>query len=234
MFLSMYYGGTDIIQIVLILGALAITGFASLYIKINYSKFKQVLVKKKYTGFDTAREILDSNGLSDVLILEVQGELSDHYDPKKKVVSLSTDIYHGTSIASVAVAAHECGHALQDKEGYSFLKIRHTLIPFVKFSSIAGYIAIMISLIAGILDLLWVGIALECVILLFQVVTLPVEFNASSRALKQIEKLKIVEKEEKDGFRKMLTSAALTYVASVLSAVMQILRLILIANDRRR
>ena len=234
MFLSMYYGGTDIIQIVIILGALAITGLASLYIKINYNKYKQVLVKKKYSGFDTAREILDNNGLSDVLILEVQGQLTDHYDHKKKVVSLSTDIYHGTSIASVAVAAHECGHAIQDKEGYSFWKIRHTLIPFVKFSSIAGYIAIMISLIAGILDLLWVGIALECVILLFQLVTLPVEFNASSRALKQIEKLHIVEKEEKDGCRKMLTSAALTYVASVVSALAQILRLVLIANDRRR
>ena len=234
MFLTIYYGAADITQILLILGALAITGLASLYIKINYKKYKEVLVKKKYTGFDTAREILDKNGLNDILILEVQGELTDHYDPKKKVVSLSTDIYHGSSIASVAVAAHECGHALQDKEGYTFLKIRHTLIPFVKFSSIAGYIAIAISLLAGILDLLWVGIALECVILLFQLVTLPVEFNASNRALKQIEKLGLVEKNEKDGCKKMLTSAALTYVASVLSAVAQILRLVLIGSSRRR
>ena len=234
MFLTIYYGAADITQILLILGALAITGLASLYIKINYKKYKEILVKKKYTGFDTAREILDKNGLTDVLILEVQGELTDHYDPKKKVVSLSTDIYHGSSIASVAVAAHECGHALQDKEGYTFLKIRHTLIPFVKFSSIAGYIAIAISLLAGILDLLWVGIALECVILLFQLVTLPVEFNASNRALKQIEKLGLVEKNEKDGCKKMLTSAALTYVASVLSAVAQILRLVLIGSSRRR
>ena len=179
---------TGVVEIVLILGALAISGFASIYIKSNYNKYKEVLNRKKYSGFDTAREILDKNGLNEILILEVQGELTDHYDPKKKVVSLSTDIYHGTSIASVAVAAHECGHALQDKEGYTFLKIRHTLIPFVKFSSIAGYIAIAISLIAGILNLLWIGIALECVILLFQLVTLPVEFNASSRALKQIEK----------------------------------------------
>ena len=233
MFLTGYYGAADVTQIVLILGALAITGLASLYIKINYNKFKEVLVKKKYTGFDTAREILDKNGLSDVLILEVQGELTDHYDPKKKVVSLSTDIYHGTSIASVAVAAHECGHALQDKEGYSFLKLRHTLIPFVKFSSIAGYIAIAISILAGILDLLWVGIALECVILLFQIITLPVEFNASSRALTQIENLNIVEKDEKEGCKKMLTSAALTYVASVLSALAQIFRLVLIGSRRR-
>lgn len=232
--MNLVYLHTDIIQIVLILGALAITGFASLYIRINYKKYKEVANKKKYSGLDTAREILDNNGLKDVLILEVQGELTDHYDPTKKIVSLSTDVYHGTSIASVAVAAHECGHAIQDKEGYSFLKIRHTLIPLVKFSSIAGYIAIMISLIAGILDLLWIGIALECVILLFQLITLPVEFNASNRALKQIEKLNIVDKEEKEGCKKMLTSAALTYVASVLSAVMQILRLILIANDRRR
>ena len=233
MILMVYYGAADVTQILLIIGALAITGLASLYIKVNYNRYKEVLVKKKYTGFDTAREILDKNGLSDVLILEVQGELTDHYDPKKKVVSLSTDIYHGASIASVAVAAHECGHALQDKEGYTFLRIRHTLIPVVKFSSIAGYIAIAISILAGILDLLWVGIALECVILLFQLVTLPVEFNASSRALKQIENLNIVEKDEKEGCRKMLTSAALTYVASVLSAVAQILRLVLIGNRRR-
>ena len=232
MFLAYYYGGS-IVEILLIVGALAISGLASLYIKINYNKYKEIQNKKKYSGFDTAREILDNNGLKDVLILEVQGELTDHYDPKKKVVSLSTDIYHGTSIASVAVAAHECGHAIQDKEGYNFLKIRHTLIPFVKFSSIAGYIAIAISFIAGILDLLWIGVALECVILLFQLVTLPVEFNASSRALKQIEKLGIVEKDEKEGCKKMLTSAALTYVASVLSAVAQVLRLVLMANRRR-
>ena len=232
MYLAINLGG-DLIQILLILGALAITGFASLYIKSNYKKYREILVNKKYSGFDTAREILDNNGLKDVLILEVQGELTDHYDPKKKIVSLSTDIYHGTSIASVAVAAHECGHAIQDKEGYSFLRIRHTLIPFVRFSSIAGYIAIVISLIAGILDLLWIGIALECVILLFQVITLPVEFNASKRALVQIEKLGLVEKNEKEGCKKMLTSAALTYVASVLSAVMQILRLVLMGSRRR-
>ena len=232
--MNLVYLHTDIIQIVLILGALAITGFASLYIKSNYKKYKEVSNKKKYSGLDTAREILDNNGLKDVLILEVQGELTDHYDPKKKVVSLSTDIYHGTSIASIAVAAHECGHAIQDKEGYSFLKIRHTLIPLVKFSSIAGYIAIMISILAGILNLLWIGIALECVILFFQIITLPVEFNASNRALKQIEKLGIVEKDEKEGCKKMLTSAALTYVASVLSAVMQIVRLVLMGNSRRR
>ena len=227
-----YYGG-DMIQILLIIGALAITGLSSLYIKSNYKKYKEISVKKKYTGFDTAREILDKNGLSEVLILEVQGELTDHYDPKKKIVSLSTDIYHGDSIASVAVAAHECGHAIQDKEGYTFLKIRHTLIPLVKFSSIAGYIAIAISLIAGLVNLLWIGVALECVILIFQLITLPVEFNASNRALKQIEKLSIVEKSEKEGCKKMLTSAALTYVAGVLSALAQVIRLALMGSRRR-
>ena len=229
----LYYFGGDITQILLILGALAISGFASLYIKSNYKKYKEVQNKKNYSGLDTAREILDANGLKDVLILEVQGELTDHYDPKKKVVSLSTEIYHGKSIASVSVAAHECGHAIQDKEGYAFLKIRHTLIPLVNFSSVAGYIAILISIIAGIVDLLWIGIALECVILLFQLITLPVEFNASSRALKQIEKLGIVEPKEKEGCKKMLTSAALTYVASVLTAVAQVIRLVLMADRRR-
>ncbi len=228
------YLHADAIQIVLIFGALIITGLASLYIRSNYNKYKEISCKKKYTGFDTAREILDNNGLKDVLILEVKGNLTDHYDPKKKIVSLSTDIYHGSSIASVAVAAHECGHAIQDKEGYTFLKIRHTLIPLVNLSSTVGYIVIIIGLLANIVNLLWIGIILECVILLFQLITLPVEFNASSRALKQIEKLDIVDKSEKEGCKKMLTSAALTYIAGVLSAVMQIVRLVLMANDRRR
>ena len=135
MLTSINFGG-NILQIILIVGALIITGGASLYIKANYRKNKEILTKKKYTGFDTAREILDSNGLKDVLILEVQGELE--------------------------VAAHECGHAIQDKECYSFLRLRHALIPFVKFSSIAGYVAIAISLLAGLLKLLWIGIILEC------------------------------------------------------------------------
>jgi Zn-dependent membrane protease YugP len=220
------------IQILLIIGALAITTIASLYIRSNYRKYKEIKSKKNYTGFDTARDILDKNGLKDVLILEVQGELTDHYDPSRKVVRLSTDIYHGTSVASSSVAAHECGHAVQDKENYFFLKFRSTLVPLANISSKLGYGAIVIGLIFGIMDLAWIGIALEMVILLFQLITLPVEINASKRAGEFLKKEALIEKSEQIGSRKMLNAAALTYVASLVSTLLQVLRLVLIVASR--
>ena len=228
----MTYLGGDLLSTILILGSVIVTGAASAYININYSKYKKVELKKKKTGFDVARQILDKNGLSNVLILETQGELSDHYDPSKKVVKLSHDIYHGTTIAACSVAAHECGHAIQDKEGYTFLVFCNKIVPLVNFSSKAGYIAIMAGLLLSFSNLIWIGVALEVVILLFQLVTLPVEFNASSRALTHLEQMGIVDNSELSGSKKMLTSAALTYVAGVFSAVIQLLRLVLVARSR--
>lgn len=222
----------DLISIILIVVATLITGGASVYIKANYNKYKQVDVSSKKSGFDTAREILDKNGLSNVLILETQGELSDHYDPSKKVVKLSHDIYHGTTIAAVSVASHECGHAIQDKEGYTFLRFRNKIVPLVNFSSKIGYIAIMAGVLLSLVNLVWIGIAFEVIILLFQLATLPVEFNASSRALKLIKDYGIVNKDEHSGSKKMLTSAALTYVAGVLSTLMEIFRLVLMFTGR--
>ena len=228
----MTYLGGDLLSTILILGSVIVTGAASAYININYSKYKKVELKKKKTGFDVARQILDKNGLSNVLILETQGELSDHYDPSKKVVKLSHDIYHGTTIAACSVAAHECGHAIQDKDGYTFLVFRNKIVPLVNFSSKTGYIAIMAGLLLSFSNLIWIGVALEVVILLFQLVTLPVEFNASSRALTHLEQMGIVDNSELSGSKKMLTSAALTYVAGVFSAVIQLLRLVLVARSR--
>lgn len=224
----------DLISMILIIGAALITSAAQAYISLNYRKYKQVLVKSGKSGFDVAREILDRNGLSKVMILETQGELTDHYDPSKKVVKLSHDIYNGKTIAAVSVASHECGHAIQDKNGYTFLKFRNSIVPLVNFSSKLGYIAIMAGLMLGLLKLFWVGIAFELVILLFQLITLPVEFNASSRALKLIKEYGIVTENEHSGAKKMLTSAALTYVAGVLSAITEILRLLLMAVGRDR
>ena len=225
----------NLIYIAFIVGTLLITGGAQAYISVNYRKYKQISVKSRKSGYDVAREILDKNGLSKVLIVETQGELTDHYDPSKKVVKLSHDIYHGETIAAVSVASHECGHAIQDKNGYAFLRFRNSIVPLVNLASKAGYVVIMIGILATITKLIWVGIALESVILLFQLVTLPVEFNASSRALKLIKEYKIVTDDEHSGAKKMLTSAALTYVAGVLAAIMDILRLILMytGNDRR-
>ncbi len=224
----------DLISIILIGCAMLITGGAQAYISLNYKKYKQILVKSGKSGFDVAREILDRNGLSKVLILETQGELTDHYDPSKKVVKLSHDIYHGQTIAAVSVASHECGHAIQDKNGYAFLRFRNTIVPLVNFSTKIGYLAIVVGVILSLAKLVWVGIAFEVIILLFQLVTLPVEFNASSRALKLIKEYGIVTNDEHDGAKKMLTSAALTYVAGVLSAAAEILRLLLMAIGRER
>ena len=222
----------DMISIIIIGVAMLITGGAQAYISSNYRKYKQIGVKSKKTGFDVAREILDRNGLSKVLILETEGELTDHYDPSKKVVKLSHDIYHGESIAAVSVASHECGHAIQDKNGYAFLRFRNTIIPLVNFSTKIGYLAIVVGVILSLAKLVWVGIAFEVIILLFQLVTLPVEFNASSRALKLIKEYGIVTEDEHVGAKKMLTSAALTYVAGVLSTLAEILRYILLFTGR--
>ena len=208
--------------------ALIITLGAQFFVNSSYNKYKQVSNKKGITGKEAARMVLDKNDLHDIKIEEVSGTLTDHYDPTNKVIRLSSDIYNGSSVAGVAVACHECGHAIQDKENYTMLRIRHALIPFVNISSYAGYIAILIGAFFSLLNLIWLGILCECIILLFQLVTLPVEFDASSRALKQIEKLDILDKEELSGGRRVLTAAALTYVASVAATVLEILRLVLI------
>ena len=210
--------------------AFLITITAKIFVNGSYSKTRKIKNKHNLTGEEVARTILDKNGLRNVQIEEVHSTLGDHYDPTTKTVRLSSDIYHNTSIASASVAAHECGHAIQDKDDYTFLRIRHALIPIVNFSSYAGYIAIVIGCIFSSINLIWVGILMEIIILLFQLATLPVEFNASSRALKQLEELNLLEKSEIKYSRKMLGAAAMTYVASVAAAVLEILRLLLIFN----
>ena len=211
---------------------LIITLSSQFYINSMYKKTKKISSNKGMSGFEVARKILDANGLKNVKVQEVGGELSDHYDPKNKVVRLSSDIYSNKSLASVAVAAHECGHAIQDKNNYFFLRFRNSIIPLVNFASRIGYFVIVISIFTELVKLLWLGILLESIILLFQLITLPVEFNASSRALKQIVDLDIVSKKEQKECCKMLKAAALTYVAGVASALLEILRLLLIARRR--
>ena len=231
-----YYGyGFDYTYLLVIVGFLITLG-AQIFVKSSYSKYKKVETKSRLDGFEVARRILDSNGLNNVDIVEVQGKLSDHYDPKRKVVRLSSDIFHGSTVAAASVAAHECGHAVQDKENYFFLRFRSALVPFANISSHVGYIAVVIGLIFGYMKLAWIGIALEMVILLFQIITLPVEFNASSRAAKFLAKEALIEKSEQVGSKKMLNAAAMTYVASVLSTLLSVLRLVLIVagrDDRR-
>lgn len=216
----------------LIILGIAISVSAQLYIKSSYNKYSKKETNKGLTGFEVAKTILDANGLSDIYITEVRGNLTDHYDSSRKVVRLSTEVFHGTSIAAAAVAAHEVGHAIQDKEGYSFMRIREKMFPLVNISSYGGYFSILIGVFFGFYDLIMIGIALEVIVLLFQIVTLPVEFNASKRASEELNKKSILNKKELDNSKSMLTAAALTYVASVLTTILQILRLLLIFTRR--
>lgn len=217
----------------LIILAFSITFISQIIVSSSYSKYKKKLNNKDQNGYDIARKILDKNGLEDIMILETKGNLTDHYDPTKKVIKLSTDIYHGSSIASVSVAAHECGHAIQDKDNYKPMRIRSKLVPTVNICTRIGYLAILIGIIFSY-TLIELGIILLLSMLVFQLITLPVEFNASKRALIQLEDLNLIDKEEKKSTQKMLSAAAFTYVAALLSTLLEILRYVLIFADRDR
>lgn len=217
----------------LIILAFSITFISQIIVSLSYSKYKKKLNNKDQNGYDVARKILDKNGLEDIMILETKGNLTDHYDPTKKVIKLSTDIYHGSSIASVSVAAHECGHAIQDKDNYKPMRIRSKLVPTVNICTRIGYLAILIGIIFSY-TLIEIGIILLLSMLVFQLITLPVEFNASKRALIQLEDLNLIDKEEKKSAQKMLSAAAFTYVAALLSTLLEILRYVLIFADRDR
>lgn len=217
--------------------ALAVIGFvivlvAQLKINSSYGKYKKIASKKGLTGQEVARQILDQNGLDEIYVVETKGTLSDHYDPARKVVRLSKEIFHGSSIAAISVAAHECGHAIQDKQNYLFMKIRSALVPFVNLVSYLGYFAIIISIFSGVTGYLMVGIIIILATILFQLVTLPVEFDASARAKVELEKMQLITTEEQAQVKDMLTSAAMTYVASLISSILSLLRLIIMFQDR--
>lgn len=213
--------------------ALIITVISQLIIKTTYRKYQKKENTKNLTGYDVARKILDNNNLTDILVIETSGLLTDHYDPSKKVIKLSTEIYHGTTISSSSVAAHECGHAIQDQENYKPMLIRSRIVPTVNLFTKIGYLSIIIGALFDT-RLIEIGIILILSMLAFQLITLPVEFNASSRALKQIDNLNLLTTDEQKGAKKVLTAAALTYVASVLTTLLTILRYALMARSRRR
>ena len=216
---------------ILVVIGFIITLIAEIGVKGSYNKYKKISVSKMVTGKEVARKILDANGLEDVQINEVAGTLSDHYNPSNKTVNLSTDVYKDSSIASIAVAAHECGHAIQDKVGYKFLRFRHAFIPTVNICSKLGYFVVMIGLLFGSFHLAMAGFILLCTILIFQLVTLPVEFDASKRAGVFLKEYNLATEDESKGVKKMLGAAALTYVAGVLASALQILRLIIVARN---
>lgn len=228
----MIYGLENILTLTLFIIGFIIVLYAQIKINSTYGKYKNIKLNKNITGQEVARMILDSNGMNNIHVVETQGELTDHYDPRRKVVRLSKQIFHDNAIASVAVAAHEVGHAIQDKENYIFMKIRSILVPIVNFITYIGYIVAFISLLAGITGYLKVSIIIILAALLFQLVTLPVEFDASKRGREQLVKLGVIDGSEEKGVKKMLYAAAFTYVASFISSLLNLLRLIIMLRDR--
>lgn len=214
--------------------SLLIVMLAQVNIQSKYAKYRKIATKSKKTGAEVARQMLNSNGLSQIKVEMTNGQLSDHYDPRKKSINLSQDVYQGHSIASVAVAAHEVGHAIQDSENYTFMKLRGALVPIVNFASMLGYISILIGFGASLLKLITIGIIAQIVVLSFHIITLPVEFNATGRAKKYLATADGIDNRELSGIKSMLGAAAFTYVASLLTNILQILRLVLASRNRRR
>ncbi len=230
------FSNTYLSQYLLYILAFMVVMAAQSRVQAAYHKYKQVPNQYRLTGENVARRILDMNGLNHIRV-EVSngGSLSDHYDPVHHVVRLSPDIFYNTSIASLSVAAHEVGHAIQHKEHYGAIGLRNRLLPIANIASRLGWAVLILGLFlfASTPFILYFGIALICVILLFQLVTLPVEFNASSRAVKQLSMYGMMTDSERNDVKGMLNAAAFTYVAAVLSTLAQILRILLLVLGRR-
>ncbi|QHS24479.1 Zn-dependent protease [Virgibacillus sp. MSP4-1] len=197
-------------------------------VKKTYKKHSKIQNSSMMTGAQVARKILDENGLFDVQIEEVRGVMSDHYDPRSKTVRLSTDNYHGHSQAAAAIAAHEVGHAIQDAESYAFLRFRHALVPIANLGSNMSYIIIIAGILMYSSGLILAGIIFMSAAVLFQMVTLPVEYNASSRAMEQLVSTGVIRNNEHGETKKVLNAAALTYVAAAITALLELLRFVLV------
>ncbi len=206
---------------------------AQIYVSYTYNRFKKVRNDFGLTGFDVAKKILEVNGLEKLYVVETQGKLTDHYDSSRKTIRLSSEVYHEESIAALAIAAHECGHALQDKEGYFFLRLRAMIYPVVSIGTKFAYVLLIIGFLFELMNMIIVAIALYGLGLIFQLITLPVEFDASKRALNMLRSLHICNQVGDDGTGKMLRAAAFTYVAGVLSSALEIIRLLAIFNRER-
>ncbi|MCB2297005.1 zinc metallopeptidase [Clostridium tagluense] len=223
-----FYDSTMII----LLPAIIISALAQFKIKASFSKYSKVNSANGYTGAQVARMLLDDGGLFDIPVEIVGGKLTDHYDPSKRVMRLSQEVYNGTTVAAIGVAAHETGHAIQDKENYAPLKIRNAIVPVVNFSSNASWLLFLMGIILSVPSLVNIGIILFSGVVVFQLITLPVEFNASSRALAILESRSILYGDEIKGAKSVLSAAAMTYVSAALMAISQLIRLVLISRDR--
>lgn len=225
-----FYDPTWWLIIVGMLLSLAASGNVS----ATYKKYSKIENARGMTASEVAERILKGAGISDVRIERIEGELTDHYDPKNKVVRLSEGVYYSTSVAAIGVAAHECGHVLQHYNGYLPIRVRNAIVPVVNFGSNLSWPLILLGVLFGLTRLVDIGIILFTLVLLFQIVTLPVEFNASKRAIGVIRDTGILYGDEITGAKKVLNAAALTYVAGVIATALQVLRLFLLFGRRRR
>lgn len=212
--------------------AMIIAAWAQFKVSSAFDKYSRVNSANGYSGSQVARMLLDDNGLYDVPVELIPGKLTDHYDPAHRVMRLSEEVFYGTSVASIGVAAHETGHAIQHKESYAPLQIRNSIVPVVNISSNLSWGLFFIGIILSIKPLISLGIILFTAVVAFQIITLPVEFNASSRALKILENRSILYGEEVRGAKSVLDAAALTYVAAAITSIAQLARLIFIRNSR--
>ena len=219
---------------ILVIIGLIITMIASTNVNATFRKYDKVLSRRGLTGAAAARKILDANGLYNIRIERISGKLSDHYSPKEGVIRLSESTYNSTSIAALGVAAHECGHAVQHQVGYTPIKVRNSIVPLVNICSSLSMPIILLGIILSATGLAMFGVILYCAVLAFQLVTLPTETNASRRALQTLEGMALLDDEELRGARKVLSAAAMTYFASALSTMLQLLRLFLIVQGNRR
>ncbi len=226
----LYY---DSYYLVLVLPAILIAMAAQIMVKTTFRRYASVFSRRGQTAAQVARRILDDNGLQAVRLERVSGDLTDHYDPKANVIRLSDSVYNSASVASIGVAAHEAGHAVQHAVGYVPIKLRNAVLPVANIGSAAAMPIIVIGLLLSFEPLVSIGILLFSALVLFQLITLPVEFNASRRALATLRDSHILEGKELSGARRVLSAAAMTYVAAVLVSAMQLLRLVLLTNRRR-
>lgn len=229
----MYWDWTYILVII----AAIISAVASMKVNATFSRYSGVRAISGMTGAEAAQRILRSQGIMDVQVRHVSGNLTDHYDPRSKILNLSDSVYGSTSVAAIGVAAHECGHAVQHQVGYAPLNIRSTLVPIANFGQTISWPLILIGfLLNGSVSqmFLYAGVILFSAAVLFQLVTLPVEFNASSRALRLLQDNGILASDEIGKTRKVLSAAALTYVAGAIGAILQLLRLLILIGGRRR
>ena len=218
---------------VLLIPALIFSMWAQFKVKGTFAKYSEINARSGVSADRVSRVLLDKFGLTGVRVERIAGDLTDHYDPRAKVLRLSDSVAGNTSIAAIGVAAHEVGHAIQDKEGYSFLRLRNTIVPVVNIGSMLSMPLFLIGLVMGSLNLLNLGILLFCGVLVFHLVTLPVEFDASARALRLLSETGLLAKDEIGGAKSVLDAAALTYVAALVMTILQLVRLLALRGMRR-